>query len=281
MNLKAAEKPCQLSGFVLKVLAFSFMTLDHLGVFLNMYGYGGPIAVSILRGIGRLAFPLFVFLLAEGMRLSHHKGRYVLRLLLMYAIITIPETLIVYIPYLSSLAMVNASTLDPHPFADILFLGLTLYCLQLPGIKKTFAILPISFFFASFFVGIYAFWTPYFPYYLRSGYGLFGLFLALLFFYGNVLLDHKENDNRFLRNLVNALALCVSFGLLYLLTLGLPTAATFDHLWMNWEVYALCASVLLLFYSGKRGYDAPWWRVFSYGYFLLHMAVLYLIFSLI
>ena len=145
MNLLKSEKPLVLSGFLIKVFAFLFMTIDHIGVFLSMKS-GFAETANIFRYIGRLAFPLFVFLLAEGMRLSRHRGRYLFRTGLVWAIITLPETLLVYIPALSKAIGHGPGNLDPHPFTDVFFLCLLLYCLTLKGWKKAFAALPAAFF---------------------------------------------------------------------------------------------------------------------------------------
>ena len=277
MNEQTAPRYLFLSGFWLKVLAFLFMTIDHLGVFLTRVPGTYEVA-GAFRIIGRLAFPLFVFLLAEGMRLSHRKGRYVLRILIAYLIITIPETFLVYIPALADLAQVSPTTLEAHPFTDILFLGLTLYCLTLKGPKKLLSLLPIGFILSSYFVGIFAPSTPYFPLYLRSGYGLYGLLLALLFFGVNLFLDKKRPDaSRLERNFGNLLIPGVA--LIFAFLMGFILQNQFHLDWLLWESYAALSGLFLLFYSGKRGYDATWWRIFSYGYFLLHMAVLYLIFA--
>ena len=53
-----------LSGFILKILACLTMTADHIGAIL----FPG---VLVLRAIGRVSFPLFAFLSAEGSRYSH------------------------------------------------------------------------------------------------------------------------------------------------------------------------------------------------------------------
>ena len=278
MNLHKSEKPLALSGFLIKVFAFLFMTLDHIGVFLSMKG-GFSEAADVLRYLGRLAFPLFVFLLAEGMRLSHRRGRYLLRTGLAWAVITLPETLLVYIPAFSSAIGYGPGNLDPHPFTDIFFLCLLLYCLTLKGWKKAFAVLPAAFFIFCFYLEYFDSGNPYLPYYLRSGYNLFGMVLALAFFAANVALDKwKPGAPRLLRNIVNIACL----GFVVLVCYFAYAAVGFEgKRFMEWEIYALFSGLFLLLYSGKRGYDAPWWRVFSYSYFLLHMAVLYVIFALI
>ena len=58
-----------LSGNALKIIGAVSMLLDHVGVILLP-------SVEILRVLGRLAFPLFAFLIAEGCRHTKHKWRY-------------------------------------------------------------------------------------------------------------------------------------------------------------------------------------------------------------
>lgn len=63
------NKICFLSGNMLKVLAAIFMTIDHIGVLLLPN-------IAILRYIGRLAYPIFAFMIAEGARYTKNKVRY-------------------------------------------------------------------------------------------------------------------------------------------------------------------------------------------------------------
>lgn len=60
-----------LSGNILKMLACALMTVDHMGSRLF------PEA-AVLRVIGRLAFPIFAFFVAEGCRYTKNKLRYLL-----------------------------------------------------------------------------------------------------------------------------------------------------------------------------------------------------------
>lgn len=59
----------QLNGNQLKVLAMVAMTLDHIGAYLFPQ-------VMWLRIIGRLAFPIYAFLIAEGCHHTRSMGRY-------------------------------------------------------------------------------------------------------------------------------------------------------------------------------------------------------------
>ena len=53
----------KLNGFILKVLAMVFMTMDHIGLFMMAFNAEGtPLSTVgyVFRCIGRIAFPLFV-----------------------------------------------------------------------------------------------------------------------------------------------------------------------------------------------------------------------------
>ena len=61
--------PKCLSGNALKILAAIFMTFDHIGVILVP-------RVEILRIIGRLALPIYAFMIAEGCKYTRNKKKY-------------------------------------------------------------------------------------------------------------------------------------------------------------------------------------------------------------
>jgi len=67
------------SSAALRLLACITMLMDHVGY---LYYYTLPIAPS-LRVVGRLSFPIFAFLIAEGYRHTKNVGRYALRLFLL------------------------------------------------------------------------------------------------------------------------------------------------------------------------------------------------------
>ncbi len=103
MNQSIANgKTGGVSGFVLKMTALITMLIDHVGatvvsrtIDLN-YGwydpdYSGLVTFySILRDIGRIAFPIFCYLLVEGFLHTRSKQRYALRLAVFVLISEVP-----------------------------------------------------------------------------------------------------------------------------------------------------------------------------------------------
>lgn len=75
-----------LNGFHLKLIAVCTMFIDHMGDTL----FPG---VMWLRCIGRVAFPIFCFLIAEGCVHTHDRKKYVLRLLVFAVLSEIPFNL--------------------------------------------------------------------------------------------------------------------------------------------------------------------------------------------
>ena len=60
-----------LTGNQLKIIALVTMTVDHIGAQL----FPG---IPLLRIIGRLAFPIFAYMIAEGCQYNHHRKKYLL-----------------------------------------------------------------------------------------------------------------------------------------------------------------------------------------------------------
>lgn len=88
MNLQE-DKKSGISGSTVKLVALVFMLIDHIGVTIVGAGLlGDGLSESrrslyyLLRGMGRIAFPLFVFLLIEGFRYTRDNKKYLVRLLL-------------------------------------------------------------------------------------------------------------------------------------------------------------------------------------------------------
>lgn len=79
----------------LKIIAMIAMFIDHLGIILVRAGW--PIFVcNMMRGVGRLAFPIFAFLLVEGYRHTRSVPKYIARVMLFALISEVPYDILNY-----------------------------------------------------------------------------------------------------------------------------------------------------------------------------------------
>ncbi len=88
-----------INGAALKWIAVITMLIDHfaIAVFISMRIPHGKMDIyNTLRSIGRIAFPIFIFLLCEGFRHTKNIKKYLLRLLIFALVSEIPFDLAVY-----------------------------------------------------------------------------------------------------------------------------------------------------------------------------------------
>lgn len=97
-----------LSGSALKIIAIVAMLIDHIGAVVLYHAYlTAPVTMGtpaydayrvygVLRFIGRIAFPIFCFLLVQGFLHTSNKRKYAIRLLIFAFISEIPFDLAVF-----------------------------------------------------------------------------------------------------------------------------------------------------------------------------------------
>ena len=95
MNHDLSKFKC-LSGSALKVIAVISMTIDHVALYVMAENLGMQDLwlYDVLRGVGRLAFPIFAFLVVEGYLHTHNIYKYVMTLLLTAFVSEIPWNLL-------------------------------------------------------------------------------------------------------------------------------------------------------------------------------------------
>lgn len=87
-----------MSALVLKLIAMASMLIDHIGCSLRVAGilqYGDDL-YKTLRFIGRLAFPIYGFLLVQGAIHTKSKWKYLLRLVILAVISEVPFDLAIF-----------------------------------------------------------------------------------------------------------------------------------------------------------------------------------------
>lgn len=147
-----------MSALSLRIFASICMLLDHLGFLFPQY--------PLLRYIGRLAFPIYIFLLVNGYRHSSNRLRYALRLGLFALVSQVPFTL--FCGYGSYFTRGNV-------FFTLLIALLVLWLTDTLARQKRLrflAPLPALLAYALYHLG-----------WLSSDYGAKGFLLALSFFY--------------------------------------------------------------------------------------------------
>ena len=289
--------PLILSNFWLKVIALLTMTLDHVGFLIENYNYDLSLA---FRYVGRLALPLFCFMIVEGAIHTKSFKKYALRLGIMASLISIGILVSDTVPFFkeNGFSMRGEGVI----FLDLLLGATAAYCLrQKKWYIKLLAILPLAYGIASFIAtalescGCHG-QILWFPYFMRTQYGWYAILMCVLFYFAvplaNIFISYlsgmtgidKENYKgsnieRNSINIISVIMLAVATLAFYGCGVLMPNKYVF---WMqDVQLFAIVSGAFILLYNGQRGYNKKWFQYGSYLYYPLHMAILYLIFSLI
>ncbi len=176
------EQRGYIDNFVLKLIAIITMTIDHIGYVLISTDTKEYL---VFRGIGRIAFPIFCFMIVEGFHHTKSPVNYLIRLLVFALVSEVPF----------DLAFFN----DPLylSYQNVFFtlaLGLSaLFCLEEMKIKKWYALILLVIFAIAFFI--------------KCDYGVGGVLLICMFYFtGN------SKDKFWMQFLLSGLIFYLFFG---------------------------------------------------------------------
>lgn len=251
MNLPKSLEKFGLSGSSLKIIAMLCMLCDHIAAvvlyrmiavysFSSIYSSYIPSLTTfayILRGIGRIAFPIFIFLLVEGMLHTHNRWNYLLRMFVFALISELPFDFAFTLNY----QQIKYGTLIDFTYQNVFFtltLGLlAILCIDLLARQSwnifLKAILEIIISIACMLAAFY----------LHVDYAQSGvLAIILMYFFRKY-------------NLIGMLLACAC------VTQGIP-----------FNRYAYIALIPAALYNGKRGLNVKW---IFYLFYPIHLLLLW------
>ncbi len=273
------RRPWSFDSFHLKVIALVTMLIDHVGAIIVSYFWPGSVVYALLRIIGRIAFPLFAFMISQGVLHSKKPIRYLIRLAVMGLFI---GTAIYWIDANASFPFFSGNI-----FVDLFIGALAIYALRQKGWLKALVAIP-----AGIAVALFVFEAPVF---LEMEYHLYGFTMTIGFY-----LAHQFT-NWYLRRQtgkfgISYVGLTLTpqyqqqqnlYASIWLLTINLIwyiiylIDADFVNLSMGAQTYSIMAAFFLYAYSGRRGYNKAWFQYGSYAFYPLHLVILYGILQLV
>jgi hypothetical protein len=235
----------ELTSASLHILAMFFMLLDH------MWATVVP-GNEWMTCVGRLAFPIFAFLLVEGFFHTRSRKKYALRLLIFALVTEIPFNLMAggrfFFP-------IHQNVL----WTFLLSFGLMAWNERARGAKPWWRLLRFA---ATFLVGLLVGLLTMVDYY---GYGI----AMVLIFY----LSRGNSWGCKLIQLVGLYWINVEMmgGLVY----------EFEALGRIWVIhqqgFAVLALIPIWLYKGKKGHSSKAFQYFCYGFYPVHMLILALL----
>ena len=233
-----------LTNNALKIIACISMIFDHIGVIMFPN-------IMWLRAIGRLAYPLFAFCLAEGCFYTKNKINHL-------AIIAIFGVILQVLEYLF-IGMVDLSIIVVFTISIILIYLLDDIDSFIKSKKKILTIVCIIIF-GAFIVGLnfLAYYTRYFD----ANFGYYGIIVPVILY---AIKKYLNKHSWWIY--IDCIVLIVLFILRTIVTKNV------------YVLFSLLVIPLLLMYNEKRGkYNL---KYLFYIFYPVHLIVIYLIYSLI
>ena len=230
-----------MNAFVLKIIACITMLIDHSFMLFVPYG---TTAYWIGREIGRIAFPVYCFLLVEGFFHTADRKKYLIRLFVFALLSEFPFDLALYgIPSSAEMAMQSQNVMFT------LFVGLALLCIY-DDLMKQYAVAQPAIFNTLAVIAIVA--ASAITVWLKSDYSYLGIIFILIFY------------------LFRGRKLWMALGLFAVILM-------FAN---RFELGALMALLPIFLYNGEQG-GSKGLRYAFYAFYPVHLLVLGLIAYLI
>lgn len=240
-----------MSRFIIQILAMLLMTIDHIGMLLIT----DPTLYEIMRLVGRLAFPLFAFLLGEGFRHTSNIKKYLFRLFIFGFLIEAGA-------FIGQFIFGNTGHTELNIYLT-LFMGLLISSLIMNKkiYIKLLSLIPL---FIVFYTDTYL-----------NSIVLFGKTLGITFEYGLYGILIILSFTLFKKPLYQSVALCltnllfINGGFLSILNINCFTYA------YSSEILTLLIIPVLFLYNGKCGIKIP--KYITYLYYPAHLLILFLL----
>lgn len=230
-----------IDALTLKLLAMAFMLLDHL--------WATVWSVPWFTAVGRLAFPIFAFQIAEGFFHTSDRRRYMKRMLLFALVSEIPFNLVVAdslvypfhqnVMFTFLIALLLMQWMERYRDSKGKFLAVSAVCAGL-----------------AFLLGLLTF----------VDYNHYGVFIVLLFYWTHGLRYGK---------LIQLVGLIYIFDAMAGLVL---TAELFGRSFaFGQQMLGVFALVPIWLYDGRQGYHSKPVQYACYAFYPAHLLVLYLL----
>lgn len=294
-----------LNNFYLKIIAIITMTISHVGNFLLYFGYipYDSTTYFILQIIGKIAFPIFVFLLIEGVNHTKSKKNYLTRLSI-GAILIYLGILVINLPFFSDAFEVGGISRFGNIFLELFLLAL-IYTLLTSEKKnaKWYVIIPIAYIIgmsvlkyltASNIIPFNKYHYLYDGFYLQ--FDLIGLLILFSYYFGYKINDKMiekalNNDElyntylaspqyQFRKNATASISIVLVSVICYLISI-IPDPNMIYYCDFPQLTYVALAALPLLFYNGKLGISNKYIQGAFYLYYPLHLVIIFLIFYFI
>ena len=225
-----------MSSFALHIIAMIFMLCDHMWATILDYEW--------LTCIGRIAFPIFAFLITEGYIHTSNINKYIKRMVIFAIITEIPFNL-----------MVSASPIYPfhqNVLWTFVISLLTLKYLNFDNTKnifKSILIILLAIIIATVTMCDY--------------FGA-GVMMVVGFYI-------------FRKSKLLQLLMMIYVNMILLQGYSYPIDIAGYTYYFPQQGFAILSLIFIWLYNGKQGYHAKWFKIFCYAFYPLHMLILYIL----